>query len=110
MKENKLPYSRFVYFSALISCIFFFLGGATIVFALASFFLAKKAEKIYQNNKEVYTNIKQIKKGKVIAIFGIILNVIILGITIWTLYTIGWEAWSEEFIRKWNEGLEQGGI
>ena len=36
----------------------------------------------------------------------LVLNLIIVGITIWTLATIGWDAWSEEFVRKWNEGLQ----
>ncbi len=45
----------------------------------------------------------------VISIIGLVLNLIILGVTIWTLYTIGWDAWSDEFIRKWNEGLQNSG-
>ena len=36
----------------------------------------------------------------------LILNLIIVGITIWTLATVGWDAWSDEFVRRWNEGLQ----
>ena len=77
-----------------------------LFFALISYILARKSEKIYKQNSNVYSNISKIKKGKTIAIIGLILNLIIVGITIWTLVTIGWDAWSDEFVRRWNEGLE----
>ena len=89
-----------------MSCTLFWFGGTTIVFALISYILARKSEKIYEQNSNVYSNISKIKKGKTIAIIGLILNLIIVGITIWTLVTIGWDAWSDEFVRRWNEGLE----
>ena len=89
-----------------MSCTLFWFGGITIVFALISYILARKSEKIYKQNSNVYSNISKIKKGKTIAIIGLILNLIIVGITIWTLVTIGWDAWSDEFVRRWNVGLE----
>ncbi len=93
----------------MLSCLLFCFGGFAMVFALTSYYLAHKSQGIYLQNPEDYNNIKNIKKGKVIAIIGIILNLIIVGVTIWTLATIGWEDWSEEFVRRWNEGLEKNG-
>ncbi len=109
MKEKKLPNEKLIYVFAILSCTLFLFGGIAIVFALTSFLSARKSEKIYQQNPGAYSNISKIKKGKIISIIGLVLNLIILGITIWTLYTIGWEAWSEEFVRKWNEGLQNNG-
>ena len=109
MIEKKLPNSKLIYILSLLSCILFLFGGVAIVFALTSFLSARKSEKIYEQNPEAYSNIIKIKKGKIISIIGLVLNLFILGITIWTLYTIGWEAWSDEFIRKWNEGLQNSG-
>lgn len=106
MTTQKPPYSGLTYFLAILSCILFFFGGIAIFFALAAFFMAQKALKLNREQPTVYANIRQIKKAKVFAIIGIVLNVIIVGVTIWTLTTIGWEAWSEEFVRKWNEGLQ----
>ncbi|KYG74561.1 hypothetical protein EV198_0964 [Roseivirga ehrenbergii] len=106
MTTTKPPYSGLTYFLALLSCVLFFFGGIAIVFAVIAFFMAKKALKLNEEQPEVYANIRQIKKARVFAIIGIILNLIIVGVTIWTLYTIGWEAWSEEFVRRWNEGLQ----
>lgn len=93
---------------AILSCIICCLGGFGIIPAIGAYFLAIKSEGVYKMNPEAYDNYTAIKKGKIIAMVGIILNIIVIGITIWTLSTIGWDAWSEEFVRKWNEGLEQG--
>jgi hypothetical protein len=109
MEKKKLPNSRLSYFLAMLSCFLFIFGGFSIVFALTSYFLARKSEDLYIQNPDEYDNIKKIKKSKIIAIIGIVLNLIILVITIWTLTTIGWDAWSDEFVRKWNEGLENSG-
>jgi uncharacterized membrane protein len=106
MEKTKLPNGKLIYALAIFSCTLFFFGGITIVFALISYLLARKSEKIYAQNPNAYSNIKKIKKGKVIAIIGLVLNLIIAGIAIWTLVTIGWDAWSDEFIIKWNEGLQ----
>jgi hypothetical protein len=91
-----------------LSCLLSFFGGITIILSLIAFILAQKSENIYQQNPTAYSNIGKIKKGKVIAIIGLVLNLIIVGVTTWTLYTIGWDAWSDEFIRKWNEGVQNG--
>ncbi|MDO6853553.1 CCC motif membrane protein [Cellulophaga lytica] len=106
MKKEKLPNSKLIYLLAMLSCFLFCFGGFSILFALISYFLAKKSERIYRENQDEYHNIKSVKKGKVIAIIGIVLNLIILGITIWTLATIGWDSWSDEFVRRWNAGVE----
>jgi hypothetical protein len=106
MEKKKLPNGKLIYTFALLSCTLFWFGGITIVFALISYILARKSEKIYEQNSNVYSNISKIKKGKTIAIIGLIRNLIMVVITIWTLVTIGWDAWSDEFVRRWNEGLE----
>lgn len=108
MTQKNLPNSKLIYAFAILSCMLFFFGGIAIILALISFVLAQKSEKIYQQNPTAYSNISKVKKGKVIAIIGLVLNLIIIGVTIWTLYTIGWGAWSDEFIRKWDEGVQSG--
>ncbi|WP_147676445.1 CCC motif membrane protein [Algibacter pacificus] len=106
MEKTELPNGKLIYVLAILSCTLFCFGGITILFALSSYLLARKSEKIYEQNPSAYSNIKKIKKSKIIAVIGLILNLIIVGITIWTLATIGWDAWSDEFIRRWNEGLQ----
>tara|TARA_B100000809_G_C15054128_1_gene500065 strand:- start:596 stop:928 length:333 start_codon:yes stop_codon:yes gene_type:complete len=109
MTEKKLPNGKLISLFGLLSCTLFCFGGIAIIFAIVAFVLARKSEKLYQQHPNEYSNIGGIKKGKVIAIIGLILNVIIIGITIWTLATIGWDAWSDEFVRKFNEGVQSNG-
>ena len=108
MESKKLPNSAFIYVLSVLSCIICCLGGVGIIPAVISYYLASKSEGIYKMNPDGYDNYGIIKRGKIIAIIGIILNIIVIGITIWTLSTIGWDAWSEEFVRKWNEGMQSG--
>jgi amino acid permease len=109
MTEKKLPNSKLIYVFALLSCILFCFGGIAIIFPIIALVAARKSEKIFAKNPDDYSNINQIKKGKIIAIIGLVLNAIIIGITIWTLATIGWDAWSEEFMLRWNEGMQNNG-
>lgn len=109
MSVKKLPNLLAVYLLALLSIFIFCFAGIGILPAIISYILALKAEKLYEANPDGFSNYSSVKKGKVIAIIGIVLNLIIVGIAIWTLSTIGWDAWSDEFVRRWNEGLESGG-
>ncbi len=106
MEKTKLPNGKLIYALAILSCSLFCFGGIPIVFALISYLLARKSEKVHEQNPNAYSNIEKIKKGKIIAIIGLVLNLIIMAIAIWTLVTIGWDSWSDEFIRRWNEGLQ----
>ena len=47
MEKTKLPNGKLIYTLALLSCTLFCFGGITIVFALISYILARKSEKIY---------------------------------------------------------------
>lgn len=109
MTTTNLPNATAIYLLALLSFFIFCFAGIGILPALIAFILARKSENLYNANPEVYSNIEKIKKGKIMAIIGIVVNLIIVGIVLWTLSTIGWDAWSDEFVRKWNEGLESGG-
>lgn len=108
MRTKKLPNSSLIYILSMLSCFVFCLGGFGIIPAIISYYLASKSEGIYKMNPDAYSNFGKIKKGKIIAVIGIVLNIIVIGITIWTLSTIGWDAWSDEFVRKWNEGMQNG--
>lgn len=109
MTNKKLPNATAIYVLSLLSLFICCFAGLGIVPALIAFFLAGKSEKLHQENPNEYDNIGKVKKAKVISIIGIILNLIVVGIAIWTLMTIGWDAWSDEFVRRWNEGLESNG-
>lgn len=109
MTNKKLPNATTIYLLSLLSYFIFCFGGIGLLPAIIAFVLAKRSEKMAVPNPAQYSNFGKIKRGRIMSIIGIILNLIIVGITIWTLVTIGWDAWSDEFVRKWNEGLENGG-
>lgn len=109
MTVKKLPNSTAIYLLALLSIFIFCLAGFGIIPGIISYILAGKSEKIYSANPDMYSNLATIKKGKIIAIVGIVLNLIIVCIAIWTLSTIGWDDWSDEFVRRWNDGAQRGG-
>ncbi|WP_027076863.1 CCC motif membrane protein [Maribacter antarcticus] len=109
MTTKKLPNATAVYLLALLSICVFCFAGIGVIPAVISYLLAGKSEKIYVANPESYSNFSTIKKGKIIAIVALVLNLMIMGIAIWTLTTIGWDAWSDEFVRKWNAGLDTNG-
>ncbi|MFZ8200135.1 CCC motif membrane protein [Alteromonas portus] len=104
--ESKIPGASNVYWSAVLSCTLFIFGGFAIVLSLLSIFLGRNAKKDLALPYEEYANSSTLTKGKIIAYIGLVLNIAVLGLTIWTLTTIGWDAWSDEFVRRWNEGLE----
>jgi hypothetical protein len=108
MTNKKLPNATAIYLLSLFSYFIICFGGIGLLPAIIAFILAKKSEKLGNLKPTEYDNFGKIKKGKIMAVIGIILNLIIVGIAIWTLVTIGWDAWSDEFIRKWNQGLENG--
>ncbi len=109
MSIRKLPNSTAVYFLALVSMFIFCFAGIGIIPAIIAYIVALKSEKVYRLSPAQFNNFGTIRKGKIIAIIGIILTLIIISVAIWTLITIGWDAWSDEFVRKWNEGLESSG-
>ena len=105
---NRLPYVTSVYWLAIASCTLFLFGGFTLLLSIVSLFIAKKSEQTAAQPVKSYDNYRTLKKGKFIAYIGVVLNVLILAVTVWTLSTIGWDAWSDEFVRRWNEGWENG--
>ncbi len=109
MTTKRLPNAKTIYILSLLSFFVFCFAGIGIIPATISYVLARKSEKLYKADSDAYSNVNTVKKGKIMAIIGIILNLIIVSIAIWTLMTIGWDAWSDEFARKWNEGMDTNG-
>ena len=106
MTGKKLPNATIIYLLSLLSLFICCFAGIGILPALIAFILAGKSEKLFKENPNDYDDIKKVKKGKIIAIIGIVFNLLVVGIAIWTLMTIGWDAWSEEFVRRWSAGME----
>ncbi len=99
MEQQKLPNVTISIVLAIVSfiCCCFSAGLGGVLFSGIAFFLIKKDEKLYAQNPEGYSNFSQLKTAKIIAIIGLVLGILVL---IWTIFTIvsagGWEAYMEQ--------------
>lgn len=75
---------------SIVSCCLLNVVGLTI--GLVALYLAMKAEKIYKADPHAYDNYSTVNIGKILAIIGIVINVISLLATIWVIATFGWEV------------------
>jgi hypothetical protein len=109
MEQQKLPNTTISIVLGSISfiacCCSAGLGG--LIFSGIAFFLAKKDEKLYSEQPELYSNYGQVKTAKIIAIIGLALGALSLA---WSIYTIisvgGWDA----YLEQQQQAIEQLGI
>lgn len=74
------------------------------------FFLARKSEKLYKENPEGYDNYSQIKTAKIVSLIALILSLLMVARWIYIIVTAGGMAeFQEEFMRAYEEALEQYG-
>lgn len=109
MEQRSLPNGVLIIVLGIFGYLCCCIVGLGIIPAAIAFYLANEAQKMYALNPETYTNINQIKTGKIIASIALILNILMILYVIYTISSVGWEAWSDEFMRRWNEGMERGG-
>ncbi len=67
---------------SIITCCFYGLG---LVLAVVALVLARKDEKIYRENPELYTNHSNINIGRVLSVIGIVVNAVFLAFMIFIL-------------------------
>ncbi len=109
MEQQKLPNAQISLILGIISfvacCCSSGLGG--LLFSGIAFYLAKKDEKLYNENPDGYSNFSQLKTAKTVAIIGLVLAVIAFGMAIFQIVAAGgWEGYMEQQ----REVLEQLGI
>ena len=93
MEQQKLPNSTLILVFGIISivtcCCYGILG---LIFGIIAMVMAKKATALYMENPEQYTGYQNVKTGKILAIIGIVLNVIYLGYVIFLFATLGFDG------------------
>ncbi|WP_420602372.1 CCC motif membrane protein [Flagellimonas sp.] len=106
MEQQKLPNATLILVFGIISivtcCCYGIIG---LIFGVIALVLANKATKVYMENPEMYTDFKNVKTGKILAIIGIILNVLFLIYIIWAISYFGWDALQDP--ERMQEILEQ---
>ena len=93
MEQQKLPNSTLILIFGIVSivtcCCYGVLG---LIFAIVALVLAAKASKVYNENPDLYTGYNNVKTGRILAIIGIILNILFIAYIAWIYITFGWEA------------------
>lgn len=109
MEQKKLPNVTIGLVLGIISffccCLSSGIGG--ILMSGIAFFLLKKDEKTYSENPEEYSNFSQLKTAKIIAIVGLVLGVLTL---VWTVYSIQKMGGIDAYMEQIQEAMEQFGV
>lgn len=82
MEQQKLPNATAVLILGILSiigCCFYFVG---IIFSIIALVLAKKDKALYALNPGLYDNYSNLKTGRILAIVGLVLNIITIIIAI----------------------------
>ena len=96
MEKQKLPNSTLILVFGIISIVTCCCYGVVgLIFGIIALVLANKATKLYMENPENYDGFSNVKTGKILAIIGIVLNVLYLGYTIFLFSTIGMDGIQE---------------
>lgn len=75
--------------SILICCCYGIFG---LVLGGVAIFLAQKDLNLYKQNPELYSNYSNLKTGRILAIIGVILNVLSLAFYVYIISAIGLEG------------------
>ncbi len=93
MEQQKLPNATLILVFGIISivtcCCYGIVG---LIFGIIAIVLANKATATYVANPELYSGYQNVKTGKILAIIGVVLNVIYLGYVIFLFATVGTEG------------------
>jgi len=93
MEQQKLPNSTLILVLGILSiltcCCYGVLG---LILGVIAMVMANKATAVYMESPEQYTGYQNVKTGKILAIIGIIINLLYLGYVIYMFATFGYEG------------------
>lgn len=106
MEQQKLPNETLIIILSIFGIICCWCFGLGLIPAIIALVLALKAQKIYRENPENYSNFSTIKAGKILAIVGIVLGLYSIGSIIYQISTVGFDVMMEQG----RDMMEQYGI
>lgn len=95
MNQQKLPNSTAVLvlgIASIATCCCYGVPG--IITGIIALVLYKKDSALYNTNPELYSDYNNLKTGRILAIIGIVLSVLMLFYMIFVISYIGWDALS----------------
>lgn len=106
MEQQKLPNATLILVLGIFGYVCCCFAGIGIIPSAIAFIMARKSEKIYAENPELYDNIGQIKTGKIVALIALILSALVAIRWIYVISTGDWDA----ILEQSREMMEQYGI
>jgi len=109
MEKQQLPNSTLVLVMGILSiigCCCYAVPG--IIFGIIAIIVGNNAMKVYNEAPENYSEIGNVKAGRIMGIIGLILSVLFIAYVVWAFTTLGltWEELqNEELIRERIEDL-----
>lgn len=91
-KLNTTP----IYVMSVLGILCCCVGGLGFIFSGAAYIYANNKLKTYQANPEEYTNEKAINTAKIVALVILVINLLYLVMTIYQIYTVGWDQLMEQ--------------
>ena len=90
MRDSKLPYATAVLvlgISSIALCCCYGVPG--ILTGIIALFLYRKDKKVYEKNKDRYSNFESLKTGRSLSIIGISMSSLYIFYLLLTLFTVG---------------------
>lgn len=93
MYQNKLPNATAVLILGIFSILTCWCYGVLgILLAIIALVLANKDMKLYNENPENYSNVSNLKTGRIMAYIGLALSVLFICYVFYVINMIGWET------------------
>lgn len=102
MEQQKLPNTGAIIGLSIASILLCWCYGVLgLLLSIVALVLASKATKAYHAEPEIYTDFGALKTGKILAIIGIVLNILFLLFIVWFIVSvIGIDALQDEELMK----------
>ena len=102
MEQQKLPNTGAVIGLSIASILLCWCYGVLgILLSIVALVLASKATKIYQADPKAYHDFNTLKTGKILAIIGLVLNVLFIVFLAWFVFSvIGLDAIQDEELMR----------
>lgn len=111
MEEQKLPNVTVILVLGIASIVLCWCYGILgLILSIIGIVLASNSKKTYLKDPENYSDYGTLKTAKVIAIVGLVLNLIVILLLVWFISLVGLEvlqSGDEELIREKMEELMQ---
>lgn len=90
--QQKLPNATPVLVLGIVSIISCCCYGIGLILSIIALVLAKKDTALYKANPHLYTNYSNLNTGRILAIIGLVLNLLFIAYIIFIISYFGFEA------------------